>query len=1168
MILKKIEIFGFKSFADKTVVELEPGITSIVGPNGCGKSNITDALRWALGEQSAKELRGSKMEDIIFNGTRHRKALGMSEVNVHFDNSQKRLPIEFSEVVITRRLYRQGDSEYFINKVPCRLKDITELIMDTGLGVDTYSVMGQGKMDMLLNSKPEERRLLFEEASGITKYKHRKTEALRKLDRVNENLSRISDIILELEKQIKKLDDQVKKVNQVKKLQEELKSIEVSHILDLTNEVLTRKEKINQELNTTREDLSKLTAELLALESELGNHRLSVDEKEKEVSIHNEMLYKMDSEVSLLEEKIKNANEFVSEYNTSLENKNIELLGIERTLEDIAIKRDALSHEQSNANLLNDFLSSLNILEEKYRTEESAFLEKRKVFDESKLALLDIISDRAKMHNELVVHRAETGNLDSQIERHNQEINEINSNNENISKILNELQTVTSNIQNDVDAKIKTYNDLVNFKNELEKSIEQKETEKNNYIEELHKKKSMCETLKNLKKDYEGYAEGTRQILKSQISGILGTVADILDVDSNHTSIIESVFGSYLNYVIVDNNDTAYNCINHLRENKKGVATFIVLDKIKNDITHYSIPKWLKVRDEKYTNLVRYMFGQYQNIENNNISSEITISGGDFTDSSNNDHMVLGREKKISDLEKEISEMENVLSIVQNEVIELKDNLQKNILESKGLDDYLQKEKIKLALNFKEIETQKEVLDAMSKKKYVLNSEVENLNKKRNDLSSKTNNLEEKIKEYELKETSFNDSITHNTEELKIKETYLKEQLEFLNAKKIEYNELKNREDIKKLEQEQWRLKEMEATSRLHNIKSEIDDLKSKIMLQEKTKEVSETNIKTVYENKKGVEQKYKDLVFAKDELLTKYRELESVIRNKKRIQDDLKDIEKSVEMNLMGVDNEYANLMDKLTLTHNLTYEEAKTVYPATSEKYSEEKIKSLKKRIESYGELNLAAPSEYQELEQRFKFLDQQKQDLVNAKSDLNKLINEINHITKDRFRDTFYQVKENFKQLFTTLFEGGEADLILTSEEDLLESGVDIMVQPPGKKLQNISLMSGGERALVAIAILFSFYMIKPSPFCILDEIDAPLDDVNLKRFTQLLRQFAGKSQFLIVTHNKKTMEMADVLYGVTMEEFGISKLISVKFQKEGAKEKVEEQLVGAGFKPAQD
>jgi chromosome segregation protein len=1158
MILKKIEIFGFKSFADKTVIELEPGITSIVGPNGCGKSNITDALRWALGEQSAKELRGSKMEDIIFNGTRHRKALGMSEVNVHFDNSRKILPIEFGEVVITRRLYRQGDSEYFINKVPCRLKDITELIMDTGLGVDTYSVMGQGKMDLLLNSKPEERRLLFEEASGITKYKHRKTEALRKLERVNDNLSRIGDIILELEKQIKKLDDQVKKVNQVKKLQEELKSIEVSHILDLANEVLSRKEKISQELNVNREDLSKLSAELIALDAELDNHKMSVDEKEKEVNIHNEMLYKMDSEVSLLEEKIKNANEFISEYTTSLGNKDLELLGIQRSLEDISIKRDALNQEQSNANLLNDFLSSLNVLEEKYRNEETSFLEKRKVFDESKLALLDIISDRAKMHNELVVYRAETGNIDSQLDRDEKEIREINSNNENVTKILSELEINTHDIQNDVDAKIKSYNDLINLKNELEKFIEQKDIEKNNCIEELHKKKSMCETLKNLKKDYEGYAEGTRQILKSQISGILGTVADTLDVDNNHTGIIESIFGSYLNYVIVDNQDTAYNCINYLRENKKGVATFIVLDKIKSDITHFSIPKWIKVRDEKYSNLVRYIFGQYQNIENNNITSSITISGGDFTDNSNNDHMVLGREKKISELDKEILEMENILSTLQNEVVELKDNLQKNILESKSLDDYLQKEKIKLAINFKEIQTQKEVLDAMAKKKDELDSLVQNLNKKKNDLIEKTNNLENKIKEYELKEASFNDGIARDTEELKIKETYLKEQFEFLNAKKIEYNELKNREDIKKLEQEQWRLKEMEFTSRLHNVKSEIDDLKSKILLQEKTKEVSESNIKTVYENKKGVEQKYKDLVFAKDEILSKYRELESVIRNKKRINDDLKDMEKSVEMNLMGVDNEFANLMDKLSLTYTLTYDEAKAVYSATSEKYSDEKIKSLKKRIESYGELNLAAPSEYQELEQRYKFLDQQRQDLVNAKSDLNKLVNEINHITKDRFKETFLQVKENFKQLFTTLFEGGEADLILTSEEDLLEAGVDIMVQPPGKKLQNITLMSGGERALVAIAILFSFYMIKPSPFCILDEIDAPLDDVNLKRFTQLLRQFAGKSQFLIVTHNKKTMEMADILYGVTMEEFGISKLISVKFQKESSKDNVEEPV----------
>lgn len=1148
MLLKKIELFGFKSFADKTVIELDEGVTGIVGPNGCGKSNITDAIRWALGEQSAKELRGAKMEDVIFNGTGKRQALGFSEVNICFDNSKRTLPLDFTEVVITRRLFRTGESEYCINKVPCRLKDIIEMIMDTGLGVDSYSVMSQGNIDFLVNAKPEERRLLFEEASGITKYKHKKIEALRKLEKVNENLNRLNDIILELEKQIKKLDSQVKKVQAVKKIQEELKAIDVHHILETLATLETERKDSTTTLDTQREAIRGMDADIATADASHTSLNATIAEKEQELASQHEVLYRIDSDIALAEEKIRTARERINDYKQGIQNRTELLTQLEKELNDIVRKQEGMSsHLETSAALVAEREAALNEIETAYKNAAQLYEDSKRVLDESKDALLKTIAARAEVQNKFVLSNADVQSMHAREQALDTSLSEMSTRKEQCAQSLDELTQKCATLTTSLDEKRQQRDTASQQEKEFEEQLEQLETQHNEYQNAWNIRHSMHETLKHLKDDFEGYEEGTREILKAGIVGIHGTIADCIDVDPTQRALVENVFSFYLNCVIVETEQDALNAITYLEQNKKGRCTFLVLSRTASDTTS-NIPSWITVKDSRYVPLVSSLFGRYAAVKENKIFSDISISGGSSSHEKSAEQLVLGRERRMQTLHEEMATLEIQITETQNAMDTCNASLTTTLNTIEQLDTAVNELNLALALASKEKDDVTLQLATVTAQHERTTHEKQELVKIREEKLSYRSALEREIYEHEMRERAVRVAIDEQNAQYETANSTLENTREKYNQERLEFSELKNQEQMKRLEYERWTEQAQALSTRIQGTTQELHDFNEKISQSDAARHTNEQMIKDLYDKKTGVDSVYRVMVDAKNELVTQAKTVEHAIREKRTQCEALRTTEHDIEMRRVHQENEYANFTDKLSVQYKVSLDEARVLYPEPHPEYDADKAATCAKKIEAFGELNLAAPIEYQQIEERYTFLDKQRQDLVAARADLNKLIQKINQITRERFQETYDQVRNHFRTIFTSLFEGGSADLILTSTEDLLESGIEIMVQPPGKKLQSISLLSGGEKALVGIAILFSFYMIKPSPFCILDEIDAPLDDVNLQRFTRMLREFAKKSQFLIVTHNKKTMEMSDALYGVTMEEFGVSKLISVKFHKE--------------------
>ncbi|MFC1566881.1 chromosome segregation protein SMC [bacterium] len=1149
MYLKKIEIIGFKSFAERIVLDLEHGITSIVGPNGCGKSNITDAVRWVLGEQSARQLRGSKMEDIIFNGTSKRPAQNLSEVTISLDNTQKILPIDFSEVVIMRRLYRTGESEYWINKTPCRLKDIAELLMDTGLGVNNYSVISQGKMEFLLHAKPEERRILFEEASGITKYKFRKQEALRKLDKVNTDLNRLSDILLEVKKQISKLDSQVRKVNKVKKLTEELMSLEMRHALAKSEKLKFEKERVSNNNTDNSDKINNINAEITRMEALISEKRLGIDEVEKEIMTKQEELYKIDSEISMSDEKISMATQLVQDYNYSIEQKLkiIEKLKIE--LIEIQEKFGIMDVEIGNneellkkcENELFEFENQFTSVELQYESTKNELSNLKTFFDE-------LSNKKNNSNNDYLILKKDIESLNEKKTELENIIKEITIKTNNLTDTINHFEEKIKNLDGQLNTEDTKLNNLQEKRASLRSELEKINEEKNEITKDYNVKKSLHETLIHLKSHHEGYDEGTKEILQAGQSGVIGTIAEVINIDDKYVNLFENYFRSYLNYILVETEEQAMNAISFLESNEKGQCTFIVLDNIDRMINdgNVNIPTWLKVNDKKYEKLISCFFNEYE-IKDNKLIFGATITGGKTKSGSKSEHGLLGRDDKIDKLQNEIDELVNKLNVVETDILNKKNSLSEIDNQIEFLEQTIHQNKMSLALQKKEHELKIEELNNTNKQyeSIIENKEQIILRKEEKDLLK--SELEQQLRSLEAECNDLSSKIEAKTGHFTSFENQRNNLNTQVNAVQLEFAELKGKENIKKLEKEQAISQSSNIQNQLTQLNNDIEELKTKIGNQNNQKIENEEKIKDVHIKRSEIESTYKALIDKKQFILQDFNQVEEELKTKKGVLDQLKNNQKDFEVALSHINSDQNNLIENLNSYYSIGIDEAKEKYGINDEDYSSEKVQALKTKIESYGELNLAAPEEYNQLEGRLSFMQTQEQDLVKAKNDLHKLIQKINGITKESFKETYEKVRENFKMIFSELFEGGQADLTLTNEENLLEAGVDVFVQPPGKKLQNISLLSGGEKALTAIAILFSFYLIKPSPFCILDEIDAPLDDVNLQRFISVLREFAKKSQFLIVTHNKYTMEMSDALYGVTMEEFGVSKIISVKFQK---------------------
>ena len=1180
MYLKRLELQGFKSFADKTVLEFKEGITGVIGPNGSGKSNISDAIRWVLGEQSIKSLRGAKSEDIIFAGTQARKSLGFAEVSMVIDNTDGKLPIEYSEVTVTRKIYRSGETGYFINKTPCRLKDILELFMDTGIGKDGYSIIGQGKIDEILSNKSEDRRRIFEEAAGIVKYRTRKAESEKKLEQTKLNLLRINDILSEIEANIEPLRLQADKAKQFLDLREELKSIEVG--LFIYN-IDTYKQKLEQIIKD--EEIIKSQEQD---ENEKMSHIKELKEKLKQeidqVTTQIEELQNLGFESS---NKIEKINSEIGISNERMQNNFANHERIEKEIDEVKQRIKELEEES----------------EQKQNKKENLFLNKEKFQKEldDKQKELDELTKKLSDKELKIEEKKQTieKNVDLKYELSenisNQEVNF-----ENLEKRQKSLKTELSSVISELDLTRtnkqelgKGFYDIQSQKEKSEKILKEKAEEKescmrkvkefdeqiNRLSYEMRMKDSRLKFLIETEKEKEGYIKSVKALLNdcekdSTLSkGMHGVLANLISVQKEYETAVEMCLGQMLQNIVTDTENDAKKLVEHLRTNNLGRASFLPISSIhgkkidrviKNNIEGIiGIASDLVKCDKKYEQIVLNLLGRTVVVEDmdaaialskmNSYSFRVVtvkgdiinpsgvITGGSVSTKTVN---ILGRSREIEELEKDVKRINKDIENINNKKDEYSTSITDVIEEVSRLEKSLQDIQVVYATenqkmvaiddNIKRLETRRDKLkeenEQIEKQKEEI---IKTKEEKRKEIETLTIEIEQLNKEVE--EFAINNKENQKyIDDLNFDITNLKISVSSFDESGTSIDEMLERikQDIKN--------NQLSIENKLTNITSidkENEDLQSKIL------ELNE-QIEKIKSDVQNSSTKVEELKQHRVEKNANLNEIEQQINDQFSVIEGLKeqvvkiDVKKTkLEQDLEQVVN---NLWEEYELTPNMITDYKKPENVAQTQKH----VNQIRNRIKDLGSINIDSIEEYKKTKERYDFMCEQRLDLDNTAGKLRKVIADMTETMKIQFAEKFKQINKNFNDVFVELFGGGKAELILEDENNILECGIDIQVQPTGKKLQNMMLLSGGEKAFTAIALLFAILKINPAPFCILDEIEAALDDVNVYRFADYLKKFSKETQFLVITHRKGTMEAADTVYGVTMEENGISKLLSIK------------------------
>lgn len=1177
MYLKSIEVQGFKSFANKILFEFHNGITGIVGPNGSGKSNVADAVRWVLGEQSAKQLRGAKMEDVIFSGTENRKPLGFAYVALTIDNADHQLAIAYDMVTVSRRVYRSGESEYRINGAACRLREVNELFYDTGIGKEGYSIIGQGQIERILNGKPEERRELFDEAAGIVKFKRRKVEALRKLELEKQNLIRVKDILSELEKQVEPLKRQAEVAKEYLHLKEELKQQDINAFLlesrDLKKQLEKLEEKyqiVEEELKNTKEKQKKSRTEYEKLEFEL-------QKKQKEVEIFHQEILELQMEIEKAEGEIRLFQEQI--YSTQQQDKNI-ASRIEQTKQKLEEYKQEKQKHQKEKEDVNQLLVKLEEEQKQIKAEQSQLTKQLEGFlkqiEESRNRMIVLLNEKATIKTK--VQRYET--MLEQIQLRKVELSgkilkfksQEAENEETIAayqKRLDQIRQVIERIE------IENQN-LVQKIEEAEKQNKEQENQKNHLQQKFHMVHSNLESLKNLTERYDGYGASIQKImeLKTSHSGIIGVVADIIQTEKRYEMAIEIALGGSIQNIVTDREQTAKELIHYLKKNRYGRATFLPLDGIKNRATFsnqavFQEPGVIGLASDlvevssAYQEVVNHLLGrvlvvdqmdhalalarkfQYTlrivTLEGELFSAGGSITGGAFKSNSN----LLSRRREIEELEKEKARIGQNLEQVEQSIRERLAKDIKNREEQEHNQRMLQEnyliqstEEINLKRAQDEKVSRMEKYQSYVKEGKVIEQQVSEIQQNLKELAQQLNWQEE---EHHRLEKEIQE-ITEETEEIRMKEGEKGRHLELLH---IEYSSNQQKtefalENIKRISKEEKKLIEeqiilkSDTKQSLQIIQEKEDQIKER---EQKILKASHQVEKRKKERKKKNEEKEKLLEQQKHDMQAR-EELSDQILNLDKEQFRLQSQKEKIEENLV-------NCVNYIWNEYELTQTEAAAFFQKTEIGLSERKrqIASLKTQIRNLGMVNVNAIEELKEVSERYLFLKGQHQDLIEAEEALLKIIEELDRGMRIQFLEKFKEIQVEFDQVFRELFGGGKGTLSLVEEEDILEAGIQIVSQPPGKKLQNMMQLSGGEKALTAIALLFAIQNLKPSPFCLLDEIEAALDDSNVGRYAEYLHKLTKDTQFIIITHRRGTMTAADRLYGITMQEKGVSTLVSV-------------------------
>ncbi|WP_274651572.1 chromosome segregation protein SMC [Paenibacillus humicola] len=1187
MFLKRIELSGFKSFADRTELEFVRGITAVVGPNGSGKSNISDSIRWVLGEQSAKSLRGGKMEDIIFAGSDARKAVNFGEVSLTLDNADGALPLEYNEVTVTRRVHRSGESEYMINKQPCRLKDITELFMDTGIGKEAYSIIGQGRIEEILSTRSEDRRGIFEEASGIVKYKSRKREAQKKLDETEQNLLRIHDLVSELEDQVEPLREQSEKAKHYKELRERLKTSEISMYVYNIENVHASWTEANARLAKFREEELALTSVVSKHDALLEKDRMKLREIEESLDkLHGEML-----QISEEYEKCEGYGEVLKERKKNLEQNRRQLeTSIEAQMERISALTKEEAEFRSKAAALESDLAALRtrLAEEEARLLGTSAAMSEDAVEALKSELLDVLSAMAQLRNEIRYAAQQEEALQRRMERIGDEQSKWQGQYESMQARREELQQRLDAALEEIAALRDRYISEAERLKAGQSLLEEAQSAARKWEQKLEALRSRRDTMKEMQDDLDGFMHGVREVLKAArrssggLEGVHGAVAELVRVPEKVETAVETALGGALQHVVMSDERSARAAIAFLKQRQFGRATFLPLDVIRGRAvpeqdkrTVAAISGFVGIASElvtcepKYQSIVDNLLGNVliaETLEQANriaakcqyrfrvvtLEGDVVNAGGSMTGGSlqKKGANLLGRKRQIEQLDAEIVSGERQLDGLRDNIGDLRKEqsiVSQNVDELRGQGEQRRIDEQHLRAALQQLDNESRHLE---EQRQLFEADSSGNRSEREQLAAAAAEAEKRLEAKALEETKLQEAIRIAEERRKESES-AKEQLQ------DELTDLKIA--AAKTDQEKQSFEDQAARVRadIGRAKQELAALRG--MLERHEEEAAlhaEEGVRQIEQlnelrMKKTACSEQTDLRRSERADLTQVLEQgESETKEQRaelrRVEDRLRQTEIAVNR----LDVELDNLLRKLSDEYELSFELAKERYPVPEDvQAAQNEVRDLKRQIAALGDVNLGAIDEYERVKERYEFLNAQKNDLIEAKTTLYQVIREMDDEMAKRFRSTFEAIRGHFVVVFAKLFGGGRADLVMVEPDNVLESGVDIVAQPPGKKLQNLQLLSGGERALTAIALLFAILQVKPVPFCVLDEVEAALDEANVSRFAQYLREFSELTQFIVVTHRKGTMEEADVLYGVTMEEGGVSKLVSVRLEDEG-------------------
>ena len=1192
MYLSKLEIFGFKSFAQKTIIDFTKGVTSIVGPNGCGKTNIVDAIRWVLGEQRTTTLRSDKMENVIFNGTKNKKPMGMAEVSLTLINDLGILPTEYSEVTITRRIFRSGESEYLLNRNVCRLKDITNLFMDTGMGTNAYSVIELKMVETILSNKADERRTMFEEAAGVNKYKLRRRISLKKLEDIMRDLTRVNDIVAEVEKLVNSLERQAKKADKYNRVSTILRELE----LDLSEREYSfwnkkktifkdEKEKYTQHKVQVESEIRSREDELNIFREKINNIESTLNKKRTEISAHNEVLHSVQNSFSVASERNNSLENNLKRFNQELEELRIQ----DKEIDDFIIS----THKKIEVIIAKISSKAKNIEEE-----ENLLNEKRLQLDEKKQTL--------KKQSEIVLEKSvnitlkenQLNNLQKILSDTNSEIEKLNNKILSITNIIAKTVGYLEELEQEKNGAIqklaewdKFYLQKQNEKSALENKLTElkgKEIKEKGIISAAADKIEFIQTLIN---NLEGVSKGAKILIESKewTEKEKTLLADVGETDDKYRFAIEAAIKNVLNNLLVETSDDLKKAINYLRDNQLGKASFYVLGmdterkrSLFEKLQSFSLKRkekriekengflgWANSfvkTDDKWKPFFNKLFYKTAVVEDLDSAFQFSRKfhgfnfatlDGDFIHESGLieagslpklDETLFGRKKLLENLINEFPKHEAELQNTQFRIEETETELRKiNLKELSEQNRVLFNEVSNIEKQMAQIEFEKKKSSDEIEK---LRLELQDLVKKSNITDNEANSLTEILNKNKAE-------FSEADETLKILEKQVKSTEEDFDFNQNNYNQSKL--DLERLFGEKKNYEnsiERSKQSKENIVKSifkkrnDIEDTKKELLTLSFSIQEKESELLKLEETKQKLSKEEAEIINQLNELKIQAGALEKNISEIRKERDTISDEIHSFDIKMSEVNLKIENLVEQVKENYSLTLE-LKEFEDAESFNFEERtnEVHNYKQQIKNLGPINLLAYSEYEEEKQRLEFLLKQRDDLVNAEKDLLTTIDEINTNAQKLFMDTFEKIRDNFINIFRSLFNpGDEADLKLEENSDPLEGKIEIIAKPKGKRPTSIELLSGGEKTLTAIALLFSIYLVKPSPFCILDEVDAPLDDANIDRFTKIIKDFSSSTQFIMVTHNKRTMESSETMYGVTMQDEGISKLVSVQFNED--------------------